>query len=104
MHHRSELATALVVARWAANYALSIAEPAVQLKGDFTPVTDAELIIEAGARQVVRLAFPSDSFLGEEFGGDAAGSGRTWLMDPIDGTESFLSGGRAWGFATRISP
>ncbi|MBS0577722.1 MAG: histidinol-phosphatase [Proteobacteria bacterium] len=63
----------------------------VESKGDGTPVTIADRGIEERMRQMIRAAFPSHAIRGEEFA--AEGSGEfTWVLDPIDGTKSFVSG------------
>ncbi len=59
--------------------------------GDVAPVdTDAEQLIAAR----IRAAFPDDGFLGEETGSAPGTSGRTWVVDPNDGTRAFLGGHR----------
>jgi myo-inositol-1(or 4)-monophosphatase len=60
-------------------------------KGDGTPVTVADRGIEEQMRRLIRAAFPSHGIRGEEF--PTEGSGEfTWVLDPIDGTKSFISG------------
>ncbi len=65
-------------------------------KADLTPVTEADLAIEAMARARIADAFPSDAILGEEQGGQDLG-GRTWILDPIDATKNFALGIQIWG-------
>lgn len=67
----------------------------VEQKPDRTPVTDADLAVEDSLREVLAARCPDDVVAGEERGG-AAGPGRTWLIDPIDGTKNFLRGVPAW--------
>ena len=63
----------------------------VQRKGDGTPVTAVDREIETGMRAMIRAAFPEHAIRGEEF--PAEGDGEfSWLLDPIDGTKSFISG------------
>jgi inositol-phosphate phosphatase / L-galactose 1-phosphate phosphatase / histidinol-phosphatase len=63
----------------------------VEHKGDGTPVTVADRDIETQMRRMIRAAFPGHAVRGEEFA--AEGSGEfTWVLDPIDGTKSFVSG------------
>jgi inositol-phosphate phosphatase/L-galactose 1-phosphate phosphatase/histidinol-phosphatase len=63
----------------------------VAQKADGTPVTVADRGIEDEMRRLIRVAFPRHAIRGEEFG--AEGSGEfTWVLDPIDGTKSFISG------------
>jgi len=64
---------------------------AIERKPDGTPVTVADRDIEMQMRRVIRAAFPGHAVRGEEFA--AEGSGEfTWVLDPIDGTKSFVSG------------
>ena len=64
---------------------------AVQRKGDGSPVTIADRDIETHMRRMIRAAFPGHAIRGEEFA--AEGSGEfTWVLDPIDGTKSFVTG------------
>jgi len=64
---------------------------AVERKTDDTPVTVADRDIETHMRRMIRAAFPGHAVRGEEFA--AEGSGEfTWVLDPIDGTKSFISG------------
>ncbi|MEV5982440.1 histidinol-phosphatase [Streptomyces sp. NPDC052114] len=67
----------------------------VSEKPDRTPVTDADTTVEAAVRGAVRAARPEDDFAGEETGGEAT-AGRTWIVDPIDGTKNFLRGVPVW--------
>lgn len=61
------------------------------LKGDRTPVTEADKRAEALVREQVQRHFPGEHVLGEEEGGDAQ-IGDRWVVDPIDGTKSFIAG------------
>ncbi|WP_079143805.1 histidinol-phosphatase [Streptomyces luteocolor] len=67
----------------------------VSEKPDRTPVTDADTTVEAAVREALRAARPEDDFAGEETGGEAT-AGRTWIVDPIDGTKNFLRGVPVW--------
>ncbi|MEV7595946.1 histidinol-phosphatase [Kitasatospora sp. NPDC089797] len=67
----------------------------VQEKPDRTPVTDADTAVETAVREALRSARPDDAFAGEETGGSVT-SGRTWLVDPVDGTRNFLRGVPVW--------
>jgi len=68
----------------------------VRRKDDGTPVTEADLAVEEALRAALSKRFPDDSVLGEEHGLDE-GSGRTWVLDPIDGTKNFAAGIQIWG-------
>lgn len=64
-------------------------------KVDKTWVTEADQSIEAKLREIILTAHPSHAILGEEHGGDFhgdEGEGYTWILDPIDGTFSFIHG------------
>lgn len=63
----------------------------VRTKDDATPVTEADVEAEHAIRAVIARAFPGHGFLGEETGRHGQGS-HTWLVDPIDGTKSFVRG------------
>jgi histidinol-phosphatase len=61
-------------------------------KGDDSPVTIADRNAEQLIREKLADSFGEDSILGEEFGEQAGTSGFQWIVDPIDGTKSFISG------------
>ena len=69
----------------------------VELKGDGSPVTAADRAAEAAAREWIRARFPQDGILGEEFGLTRADAPRRWVLDPIDGTKTFVRGVPLWG-------
>jgi histidinol-phosphatase len=64
----------------------------VQAKADGTPVTEADREIELSLRRAVAAAFTGDGFLGEEYPDTEGNSGYRWIVDPIDGTKSFIRG------------
>jgi histidinol-phosphatase len=68
------------------------ADLAVELKGDQSPVTAADRGAEQLLRTLIADAFPQDGILGEEFGEQAGTSGFRWILDPVDGTKSFVHG------------
>jgi histidinol-phosphatase len=70
---------------------------AVERKGDQSPVTIADRSAEELLRLRISAAFPLDGILGEEFGELAGTSGFRWILDPIDGTKSFISGVPLYG-------
>ncbi len=88
---------ALVVAREAADAAAAVIAHyyrqgfAVEIKADQTPVTVADREAEAAVKRVLRAAFPGHAFYGEEEGREGD-SEFLWLIDPIDGTKSFVRG------------
>jgi len=71
---------------------------AVDLKADGSPVTRADREAEELGREWLAKRFPGDAVLGEEFGAAGApGAGRRWVIDPVDGTRSFVKGVPLWG-------
>src|ERR1700677_2108570 len=70
---------------------------AIEWKEDRSPVTIADREAEQLLRTTLLGAFPGDGFLGEEFGDKPGGSGFRWIVDPIDGTRSFVRGVPIWG-------
>lgn len=66
-------------------------------KGDSTPVTIADRAAEEAMRRILKAERPRDAIIGEEFGTEEGTSGRTWVLDPIDGTVSFIAGRPIFG-------
>jgi len=66
-------------------------------KGDASPVTEADRAAEAAMRAILKAERPDDAVHGEEFGTTTGTSGRTWVLDPIDGTTGFLAGRALFG-------
>ncbi|MDQ3995691.1 MAG: histidinol-phosphatase [Gemmatimonadota bacterium] len=69
----------------------------VESKRDGTPVTVADRAAEQAARDWLRTRFPDDGILGEELGEERPGARRRWVLDPIDGTKTFVRGVPLWG-------
>ena len=65
--------------------------------GVFDPVTAADRAAEQAMRTLIRQKFPSHGVIGEEFGPERGDAEFVWVLDPIDGTKSFISGMPAWG-------
>lgn len=65
--------------------------------GGFDPVTAADRAAEEAMRSLIRKAFPEHGILGEEYGSEHTDAEYVWVLDPIDGTKSFISGMVAWG-------
>jgi len=70
---------------------------AVELKSDKSPVTAADRAAETLLREQIARQFPDDAILGEEFGEQTGTSGYRWILDPIDGTKSFIRGVPLYG-------
>lgn len=73
------------------DYFLTDRAPA-EFKGDDTPVTIADRNAETLIRERIAAEFPDHQIVGEEFGETESGSGYRWIIDPIDGTKSFVHG------------
>jgi histidinol-phosphatase len=93
----AELEAAHAIADRAGDIALSFFrhDPEVRWKPDATPVTEADLAIEAMMREELGRRFPDDAVRGEE-GGLVGEAERTWIVDPIDGTRNFAGGIQIW--------
>lgn len=70
---------------------------AVERKGDDSPVTAADRQAETHLRKRIAEAFPHDGIFGEEFPERPGTSGFRWILDPIDGTKSFIHGVPLYG-------
>lgn len=70
---------------------------AVETKSDASPVTQADRGAEELLRTLIAKKFPAHGIVGEEFGSEKAGAEFVWVLDPIDGTKSFISGVPLWG-------
>ena len=68
-----------------------------ETKPDGSPVTSADRANERLITKLLEEAFPDDGLLGEEGASREARSGRRWIIDPIDGTRSFMRGIPTWG-------
>lgn len=66
-------------------------------KGDDTPVTVADREAEQLIRRRIEATYPDHGILGEEFGAHRPGASHRWIVDPIDGTKSFISGVPLYG-------
>src|SRR5947208_1005032 len=65
--------------------------------GRFDPVTAADRAAEAAMRALIHQAFPEHGIIGEEYGAEQPDAEYVWVLDPIDGTKSFICGMPAWG-------
>lgn len=64
---------------------------------DLDPVTEADRAAEAVMRRMIKDSFPKHGIVGEEFGSERADADYVWVLDPIDGTKSFIAGLPIWG-------
>jgi histidinol-phosphatase len=69
----------------------------VESKADGSPVTIADRNAEQSARAWIERNFPDDGILGEELGITRPDARRRWILDPIDGTKTFVRGVPLWG-------
>ena len=69
----------------------------VEEKADESPVTAADKGAETKLRELIETRFPNDGIVGEEHGDKKGTSGRRWILDPIDGTKSFVHGVPLYG-------
>lgn len=101
MRKDSDLHDALATARRAADAAAAVAMEyfrgplEVERKDDASPVTIADKRAEEVIRDILRQRFPDHALLGEEYGRDGSHD-CIWLIDPIDGTRSFIRGLEFW--------
>jgi len=65
--------------------------------GAFDPVTEADRAAESAMRRLIGEFFPAHGIIGEEFGAHQQDAEYVWVLDPIDGTKSFISGMPMWG-------
>jgi histidinol-phosphatase len=95
---RSRYEAAIEAARQAGQIALRYydAAVAVEWKPDASPVTVADREAEQHLRTALLGKFPADGFLGEEYGDHPGSSGFRWIVDPIDGTRSFVRNVPVW--------
>jgi len=90
----AKAASGPIMARYLGNFA-------IEIKADQTPVTIADREAELAIRAVLTEAFPDHGIYGEEFGKDQPDAEYLWLVDPIDGTKSFVKG--TGMFSTQIA-
>ncbi len=74
----------------------------VETKADASPVTVADRAAETVARELIEARFPDDGIIGEEFGQRNPGAPRRWILDPIDGTLSFVRGVPLYGVLVAV--
>lgn len=92
MRHLAQVAAAETLPRFRRQ-----GEVANKLAGGFDPVTEADRQAEQALRRAIAGEFPGHGIIGEEFGAERADAEHLWIVDPIDGTRSFISGVPLWG-------
>lgn len=83
--HAAEAAGLIIAQHWATGVP-------VDFKGDIDLVTEVDRACEVLVLDHLRSAFPADTIIAEEGGGQQGDSGRTWYVDPLDGTTNFSHG------------
>jgi histidinol-phosphatase len=86
----ADIADAITVPRFKAS------DLAVQTKPDLTPVSESDTAAELAIREHISQVRPGDAVVGEEFGAEEATNSRRWIIDPIDGTKSYVRGVPTW--------
>ena len=69
----------------------------MDFKSDDSPVTQADRAAEAAMREILEKERPADGIIGEEYGVEREEAERVWVLDPIDGTRSFIAGRPIFG-------
>lgn len=72
-------------------------------KSDASPVTEADRAAEAAIRAILEKERPHDGIIGEEYGAVREEAERVWILDPIDGTRSFIAGRPIFGSLIALS-
>lgn len=69
----------------------------IEDKADASPVTEADRAAELAMRALIAAERPDDGIIGEEYGAERPGAARQWVLDPVDGTRSFIAGRPIFG-------
>jgi myo-inositol-1(or 4)-monophosphatase len=99
IQHRFEFASGLIneAGELAFGYFNRLSSLTIKSKGQQDMASEADLNTELLIRDRLKAAFPGDAFFGEETGRAAvAGASGVWVVDPIDGTQPFISGMSSW--------
>jgi histidinol phosphatase-like enzyme (inositol monophosphatase family) len=91
------LANALADAAGAAIRPFFRARYDIESKADASPVTEADRAAELAIRKLIEAERPRDGIIGEEYGTIRGDASRVWVLDPIDGTRSFIAGRPIFG-------
>lgn len=70
---------------------------ATEIKPDRSPVTAIDKEVESRLRGMIAAEFPDHGVIGEEYGADRPDAEHVWVLDPIDGTKSFITGRPLFG-------
>lgn len=76
---------------------IEVLSKGAKLGTDFDPVTIADKNAEKAIRELIRTRFPTHNIMGEEEAFEDKNSDYTWIIDPIDGTRSYITGIPTWG-------
>src|SRR5690242_12530386 len=79
------------------------APPAIEIKPDGTPVTDADRAVEIAIRAEIIRAYPGHGIRGEEFPAHLPDAAHVWIIDPLDGTKEYTQGLPLWGFLLSLA-
>jgi myo-inositol-1(or 4)-monophosphatase len=79
-----------------------LSDASVNQKGPLDLVTVADREVERLIQERLQAAFPDDGIFGEEGASVLGTSGRTWVVDPIDGTFNFVRGGHQWSISVGL--
>jgi histidinol-phosphatase len=77
--------------------------PETRTKSDGSPVSVADIESERAAREWIEQRFPDDGIIGEELPPVRPGAARRWIVDPIDGTYTFLQSVPLWGTLVAVA-
>ncbi len=96
---KDDLSVAHAMADAAAAHSLRLFRTPLDIiaKADESPVTQADRAAETGMRDILGAERPADGIFGEEHGRERMEAERVWVLDPIDGTRSFITGSPLWG-------
>jgi len=75
----------------------NLADVENKAEAGYDPVTIADRDAEAAMRRLIMTEYPDDGIDGEEFGVERSDADHVWVLDPIDGTRSFITGVLSWG-------
>lgn len=94
-----DLSVAQALADAAAAHSLRLFRTPLDIiaKADESPVTQADRAAETAMRDILGTERPADGIFGEEHGRERLEAERVWVLDPIDGTRSFITGSPLWG-------